>query len=269
MRQRGTGPHGLALLLAGTLSAAAGCASCLHPVAPIGCDTAARCAAIPQVCRNHVYVFLIDGEDPLDVANLAGVRDALISMGYIKTYRGQYHHVGYFKDEILRIHGADETARFVVMGFGLGANAARDVAETVRPDGVPIDLLVYCGGVALPNALSSRPVNALRIVHIVGQGADAVAVALDGADNVQLPDTDHFGSPTHSYTLDLLGRDLTEAASRVPVTDVRAAADPGVAGGAPPRGIAAREAMPRDEWDFLRPGPTAPREAPVEMPKAP
>jgi hypothetical protein len=268
MGRPGGGARGLAWLLAGTLSAAAGCASCLHPVAPIGCDTAARCAAIPQICRNHVYVFLIDGEDPLDLANLAGVRDAIISMGYIKTYRGQYHHAGYFEDEIRRIHGADDTARFVVMGFGLGANAARDVAEAVRPDGAPIDLLVYCGGVALPNALSSRPVNAQRIVHIVGQGADAVAVALDGAENVQLPDTDHFGSPTHSYTLDLLGRELTEAASRVPVTGAPAA-DPGIEGGAPPRAIAAREAMARDEWDFLRPPPAAPHEAPVEMPKAP
>ena len=63
-------------------------------------------------------------------------------------------------------------ARFVVMGFSLGANAARDVVDGVKADGVWIDLLVYCGGVGLPNDLESRPDNAGRIVSILGQGVD-------------------------------------------------------------------------------------------------
>jgi hypothetical protein len=243
--------------------AATGCAGWMHPVGPAARDVCDRCAAIPQTCRNHVYIFLIDGEDPLDLANLNGVRDQLISRGYIKTYLGEYHHIGYFKDEILRIHREDETARFVVMGFSLGANAARDVAEAVAPDGVPIDLLVYCGGVALSNQPKGQPANALRVVHVLGRGADSVAAALDGVDTVQLSDVYHFGSPTHSYTTELLDRELAESASRVPVVDWRAADVE------PSRAAAVRDGMPPDEWDFLRPARPGARDTAPEMPNAP
>ena len=264
MRRQGTRPRWLAAAIAGTLAAASGCASCLHPVAPPP-DAAAQCAALPQACRNHVYVFLIDGPDPIDLANLGGVRDALISLGYIKTYCGESWHTGYFQEEIRRLHREDESARFVVMGFSLGANAARDVADGVRADGAPIDLLVYCGGVGLSNDPKNRPDNAGRVVHILAQGADAAGTALDGADNVEFSDVYHFGSPTHPYTIQLLARELTEVASRVPVIDLRPTAA-GPEEGPPPRSAAARATLPRDEWDFLKPTPPF---SPPQMPKAP
>ena len=265
MRRQGSGPRWLAAAIAGTL-AASGCASCLHPVAAPPPEAAAQCAAMPQACRNHVYIFLIDGPDPIDLANLGGVRDALISLGYIKTYCGECWHTGYFIDEIRRIHREDESARFVVMGFSLGANAARDVAVGVQGDGAPIDLLVYCGGVGLSNDPKNRPENAGRVVHILAKGADAAGAALDGADNVEFSDVYHFGSPTHPYTIRLLARELTEVAARVPLIDPYPAADAGPEEGPAPPAAAARQTLPRDEWDFLKPAPAA---APPEMPKAP
>jgi hypothetical protein len=256
MRRQGSGSRWQAAAIAATL-AASGCASCLHPVAPPSSDAAAQCAAMPQACRNHVYIFLIDGPDPLDLANLGGVRQTLISLGYIKTYCGECWHTGYFKDEMRRIHREDESARFVVMGFSLGANAARDVVDGVKADGVWIDLLVYCGGVGLPNDLKSRPDNAGRIVSILGQGADRAGPALDGADNVQFSDVHHFGSPTHPYTIEMLARELTAVASLAPVIDLRPAEAVGPEQ-APPS-VDARADLPRDDWDFLKTAPRAPK----------
>ena len=77
------------ILIAATALMASGCASCFCPVPPIPEDAAARSAALPQVCRNHVYIFLISGQGPLDLGNMGGVRESLISLGYIKTYCGE------------------------------------------------------------------------------------------------------------------------------------------------------------------------------------
>jgi hypothetical protein len=242
--------------LAAAILAASGCTSCLHPVAPPTPDAAAQCAAMPQACRNHVYVFLIDGPDPIDLANLGGVRQALISLGYIKTYCGQCWHCGYFKDEIRRIHREDESARFVVMGFSLGANAARDVVDGVRDDGVAIDLLLYCGGVGMGNDPKNRPDNAGRVVSILAQGADAAGPALDGADNIQFSDVYHFGSPTHPYTIQLLAQELTAVASLAPVIEMGPEQEPSSPS------AAARLNQPHDEWDFLQPAPPGTPKAP-------
>ncbi len=242
---------------------ASGCANCLCPVPPIPEDAAARSAALPQVCRNHVYIFLICGQGPLDLGNMGGIRESLISLGYIKTYCGECCYSGYYKEEILRLHHEDESARFVVMGYGLGANTAAELTESVRADGVTIDLLVYCGGVAIRNNPKNRPSNALRVVHLLGGGVDSMGFVLDGADNVELTDASHFRSATHPFTMELLVKELTDAASRVPVVGLPEPAQPSLEHLAGPH--PADESQPRDEWDFLKPAPPAanPQAGPV------
>lgn len=269
MKRHPIGPRWLAGLMATALAGASGCVGCLHPVAAIPDDLIARGAVFPQACRNHIYIFLIDGPDPFDMANLGGVREALLAQGYIKTYCGQYWHSGYFKDEILRLKREDESAHFVVLGFGLGASAARDLTEAVRPAGATVDLLAYCGGVALSNDPTSWPANASHVINILGQGIDGAGTSLDGADNFTYADAGHFDSPTHYYTMQVLSRELTEVASRVKVIDMHPSAAPMPEIGPSPRTAETREALPRDEWDFLKPTPAHPTQtAPAEMPKA-
>ena len=271
MRRQGAWRDVRAGLLAAALAVSSGCMNFLHPVPPVPDDAAAQCRALPQACRNHVYVFLINGNDPVGSANLEGIRDTLISLGYIKTYCGPYYDYGYYKDEIVRIHREDEGARFVVLGFSVGARTAQQLVQAVQDDGVTVDLLLYCGPVTIPNAPGCRPENALRVVSVYGQGLDWVCVPLDGVENVQYEDAYHFATPTHPHTVETLARELAEVASRVPVIDVRPAADPAVEQGPPPRHAAVRDALPPDEWDFLKPTPpyaTVPRQPPP-MPKAP
>jgi len=190
---------------------------------------------------------------------MGGVREALISLGYIKTYCGECCYSEYYKDEIFRLHREDQSARFVVMGYGLGANTAAEITEAVRTDGVTIDLLVYCGGVTICNDPKNRPSNALRVVHLLSGGVDSLGFAVDGADNVQLTDATHFGSPTHPFTMDLLVKELTDAASRVSVVGLPQPAQPLLEQVPAPRPADERETHPRDDWDFLKPSPPAVR----------
>jgi hypothetical protein len=255
------------MLAATTALLASGCASCLNPVSAVPGDAAGRSAALPQACRNHVYIFLICGQGPLDLGNMGGIRESLISLGYIKTYCGECCYCGYYKDEILRLRREDESARFVVVGYGLGANSAAELTEAVQADGATIDMLAYCGGITISNDPKYRPSNALRVVHLLGGGMDSLGGPLDGADNAQLPDVTHLGSPTHPFTIELLVRELTAAASRVPVIELRPPAESTAELGPAPHTASERETLPRDEWDFLK--PSRPYSPPAAKPSAP
>ena len=103
----------------------------------------------------------------------------------------------------------------MVLGFSVGARTARDLVESLRPDGVTVDLLMYCGPVTIPNDPSCHPANALHVVSVYGQGLDWICGSLDGADNIHYPSTYHFGTPTNPQTIETLARELTEVASRV------------------------------------------------------
>ncbi len=231
----------------------AGCMSFLNPVATLPKDATACCAEVPGCSRNHVYVFFVHGMDPLDCANLRGLRDYVHSLGFIKTYYGQLYHEPYFVQEICRIHEEDPDARFALVGFSFGANMVRDICHQVEGKGIQIDLLFYLGGNTLHNVPEDRPANAAQIVNILASGCIWNGDTLDNAINVNYTDVYHFGSPTHAQTLTLLAEELTKVAWRVPVLEH--AAEPTLEEEAPkPRPL--HEGVSRyenDDWDFLKP----------------
>jgi hypothetical protein len=229
-----------AVIAAALLLPQAGCLSFCHPVEPPPRELTASCEQVPRQCRQRVYVFFVHGVDPLDFANLSGVRDYVQSLGFIKTYYGQLYDEGYFTHEIRRIHQREPEARFALVGFSFGANEVRDIANAVRQDNIPIDLLVYLGGNTLTNAEEDRPPNVSRIVNILAVGWVWNGSNIDNAQNVTYDNVWHFGSPTHPYTLETLAHELAEVAAHVPYVEERAA---------PPEPIT----LPA-EWDFLMPG---------------
>ena len=198
----------------------------------------------------------IHGLDPLDFANLNGVRDYVQSLGYIKTYYGQLYHSGYFTDEMRLVHQRDPDARFALVGFSFGANKVRNIANAVRDDGINIDLLVYLGGNTLTNDAEDRPPNVTRIVNILATGCIWNGTELDNAANVHYDNAWHFGSPSHPRTLEILAHELTETAARVPQVE---RVYPLVQNGPTPRPEAVQpQREQRDEWDFLLPGGAIP-----------
>jgi hypothetical protein len=241
-------------LLAGGLSATTGCMGFIHPVPAVPKEMTEPCHCLPQPCRSHVYIFLVGGVDPCHWANLGGVCDYLHTLGFTKTYCGELYHCWYFDHEIKRIHQEDPGARFALLGFSFGANVVRNLARSAGADGIPIDLLVYCGGNTLKNRPEDRPANALKIVNVlVSSGFIWNGDTLEGADNAEVSGGWHFSSPTNPYTINALVRELAVIASRV---EVVAPADP-----APPQEDAPRPrplspvepTAARDEWDFLKP----------------
>jgi hypothetical protein len=242
------------LALVFVLVSSGGCMGFLHPVAPEAVEHAKACPQLPQECRQHVYVFFVTGMDPLDYANLHGVRDFLNDIDYPKTYTGQLYHVGYFAEEIRRIHQVDPEARFVLLGFSFGANAVRDIASNVGKDAIPIDLLVYCGGNTLKDCPEDQPANAIRILNFLANGCVWNGDHLSGATNEYYGDVWHFGSVTHLKTLEILVDELAVVAARVPVNEF-----PDDPGPHPARVVPPMEKLPRDDWDFLKlPAPGQP-----------
>ncbi len=266
---------GLFAVALGALAAGPGCLSYVHRIPPPPPAVAAPCLAAPRYGRDHVYVFMVHGLDPFNLANLSGLRDYVQGLGFGKTYYGQLYHVEYFRDEIRKIHETDPEAHFVLIGFSFGANVVRSLANMARDDGVTIDLLVYLGGNTLGNTDRDQPENVQRVVNVLALGAIWNGAQMDRAENINVTDVLHFGSPTHPRTLEALARNLAEVAAEVPVpapTD-----DPAMppAGEAPtPRPVTKATRARPPGWDFLRPVsrlklPAAPAEKAPADPKSP
>jgi len=211
-----------------------------------------------------VYIFFLNGNDPLDCSNLTGLCERLQELGYIKTYLGEWFYTSYFAKEICRIHKEDPTARFVLIGFGYGADQARKLAGKVEPDGVPIDLVVYLGGCTKEEAGKDRPGNVAHVLNIQGSSWFGGCPHLENAENINYTEVCQQGTVTHKRTVDALVMELAQVTSRVPVIEK-----------VPPPNARPPEPLPhpikppapgaRDDWDFLKPEqlPNAPTPGPA------
>jgi hypothetical protein len=227
---------------------------CLHPIDPAEPKLLEPCRTLPKCARDHVYVFFVHGMDPCDCANLTGLRDYVQSLGFSKTYYGQMFHTLHFETVVQQIHKDDPEARFVLVGFSFGANFARDICQSAKKEGIPVDLLVYLGGNTLSDGPKDQPENACKIVNILATGCIWNGDTLEHAENIQVQGVWHFGSPTHPQTLEVLARELAVVAARVPVPPATAPTMPPADETAPtPRPVQAQKPAPRDEWDFLKP----------------
>ncbi len=192
-----TGRRGSIRKLSGWLLAASalssGCLSFCHSTGQPPPEQKSACNTLPRYCRNHVYVFFIQGIDPLCVSNLSGVRDYVQSLGFIKTYYGQLYHAGTIAKEIRRLHGEDENAHFVLIGYNLGANGVRDVAKAVQRDGISVDLIVYMGGIALEDVPEMKTANVGRVVNIRTKDWLGNGPVLEDAVNLTCTDVSFFG----------------------------------------------------------------------------
>ena len=255
-------------LLALVLPGLGGCLCWVHPVPAPAPELAACCRDVPLPCRSRVHVFFLQGVDPLDASNLEGVRSQVRDLGFIKTWFGQSYHAFHFAEQIRKLHRDDPEARFVLVGFSLGAQFAHKLARELENDPITIDLLVSVEGVTEGTAPGPRPENVLRVVGLVACEAIDVLPRLPSDEQVDLPDVRHFGAPTHPTTLALLASELAEVARRVPLVEPPLPPPPGPVGGVPPAGPGQAPApvLPppvpvpepsqpgvRGEWDFLRP----------------
>jgi hypothetical protein len=165
----------------------------------------------PSYGADHLYIFLINGVAPMHLGNLKGLGEHLKERGYLHIQYGELTAVSRFQTMIRQIQQDDPSARFVLVGFSLGANKVCELAQATAVDGITIDLLVFLSGNhwlgGLPN---EKPSNVTRVVNILASGFLAHTGQRTWAESTQVPGAWHFGTPGHTKTLDLLIRLLAE-----------------------------------------------------------
>ena len=198
----------LGLLLGTSDAPAGGPLSFVHRVAPPSRRSMAVCNAVPKDRREHVHIFLINGMDPLYLGNLVGVRDYLQQLGFSKTYYGELFHWWWFKNHVRSVSRSDPEARIVVIGFSLGGSLADSLARSLEREGLWIDMLVYVDAKSFTHNFHHLPRNVGRVVNVTSLSQLWDGGSLDGAQNIHEGNVWHFGSPTHSKTLDALAVNL-------------------------------------------------------------
>jgi hypothetical protein len=233
-----------ALLLA-VLPVLAGCGHIYHRP----CDDGPPwrpAETVPDEMKVCVYVFMIDSFDPFAVGQLAGLRDQINHLGFGKTYYGWPHHLGDFEVELGTVAADRPNARFVVIGYGTGARAARDLVVFADTIGVPIDTVIYLEPIGLdvvaaPNAAMST--FTVRAADLEPTDATFVGQVLHKSQVA-----------THPETIKLVERELTLIGLSVPPPP-RLPFKPVflVEPMPPPRNVIP---IPKElpiEWQFLRP----------------
>jgi pimeloyl-ACP methyl ester carboxylesterase len=218
------GLRGIGLLAAGLLAIATGCRAAEPQTGSVGLGAlfhpleepaAVATPPCPEALKDHVYIFAVNGVDPLCVANFNGLCDYLRSHGYRNTHFGRLTTCHGFASQIQQVRWNDPGARIVLIGYSYGCNHVRAIANTLQQQAIRVDLLVYIAGDLIQEEPRSRPENVGRILNIRAQGMTTLGGDrffnrddIGGAHNVRLGYR-HFVAPSRSETLELVLQELT------------------------------------------------------------
>jgi hypothetical protein len=223
---------GLAIALANT-----GCVTCCHKGYEKSLQNGPECE-LPAPCRNQVYVFLLDGLTPPCVGGLGSLRTKLAENGFAKVGIADLAGGLCVEHEIKSIRACEPDAKFVLVGYDVGAPSAVCIARDLTSKGHPVEALVLLDPVGCKNAAGVP-----TLLVTTGKGA----CATPHGERVIVPDASHFGLPAHPTTVavivDLLRGVAASGYDAIgePVSEIYAPAA---------RGLKA-------EWDFLADsGPT-------------
>src|SRR5262245_6901461 len=195
-----------------------GLGTILHPIQEPQALPAPNCNGPCKSCKEHVYIFGVNGWNPLCLGNFNGLCTYLKRQGFEKTYFGQLYTSYWFANKIREIRHTDPQARIVLVGFSLGANYVQNVANELARDDVKVDLLVYLVGDFITNTPASQPPNVARVVNVRAQGLVFTGgdlffngADLDGARNLRLK-CRHILAPSRRETVEWMMEELTALA---------------------------------------------------------
>jgi hypothetical protein len=176
--------------------------------------------SVPQEQKDRVHFFLINGLDPAYAGNLNGLAAYYRSLGFTNTTCYQFPAAWKVRRQIEQVRRSDPEARIVLLGYSIGANFARGVANSLARDNITIDCLVYVGGDTIFNTPSSRPTNVAKVVNITGHGLIFLGrdiyfkgEDIDGAVNHRV-DARHITVPNQAETISLIGNQLITLANQ-------------------------------------------------------
>jgi hypothetical protein len=183
-------------------------------LATAGCSTTKttvlghpRSNSCEPVSTDKYYVYVLNGADPLHFARADELAHRIEASGFPHVRTARWFGMGLCEQEIRSIHRADPSARFIVIGYSLGSYTARDSANRLVADGIPVSMVAYIGGDYLSDSEQSQLNGVGRVVNVMGDGHPATGKNLffngtdiTGARNVRLAGTGHFDLPGHPTT---------------------------------------------------------------------
>jgi hypothetical protein len=212
------------------------------------------CKSIPAEARRHVYIFFVNGLDPVNLANLSGLRDYVQDLGYGQTYFGQLYHTSWFASELWRIHAEDGDARFVLIGFDLGSHIVHALAKAAQEAGVNIDLMVFLTGHTAFLPPADRPTSVQRLIVLTSGACSDTGDSASEVEEHHHVSSWHFAIPAHPTTLQTIADELLVIASRVPIRPLPLPPPVSELESAPTPRPVPKTTPPSstDEWDFLK-----------------
>ena len=176
-----------------------GCVTCCHKGHQKSLEHAPDCQ-LTAPCRNQVYAFLINGLTPSPHSGLDALRLKLGENGYPKVGIANVAGGLCVEHEIKNILACEPDAKFVLVGYDVGASVAVCVARDLTSKGVAVEALVLLDPVGCKETCG---VPTLLISS--GKGTGTVA----HTSRVVVPDASHFSLPAHPTTVavvvDVLG----------------------------------------------------------------
>lgn len=243
------------LALAGLIATTTGCVHTVSVPPPERCPVR---TTVPASSRDSVHIFLINGLDPIDAGGLTTLREYLDGIGFGQTYYAQLYHRGWCQRQIDDVRKKNPEARIVLVGYDAGAEIAADLARDLTRAGRPADLLMLVGARDLTGSLKpdDQPL-ALQTINVRGQNVLIKPPSLPNAVNIDVEGSNPLTLATHPATLDLIGRQLLDLASMVPIVIEDYGPAPLLVEPVPvprPEAKPPTERVP-PEWQFLQPRP--------------
>lgn len=190
----------LAILCANT-----GCVSCYSKTYGQAWKSAPDCE-LPTPCRGKVYVFMVHGVTPTTDCGLEALRAKLAESGFPKVGVGELASAPCVWWEIKTIAKYEPDARFVLLGYDLGAPAAVCIARELCAKNVPVEAVVLLDPVACGETRDLRTV-------LIASGA-ASPSALPYTPRLVVSEANHFQLPAHPKTVAAITDLLHEIAAR-------------------------------------------------------
>jgi hypothetical protein len=189
-----------------------------HPLQACDPKVVSTCETAPSDGKEHVYTYIVNGLDPLQLANLNGMTGYLRRLGFSQTHFEPLLGYRATRRQIREIRQSDPDAKIVLVGYSVGSQVVRRLANDLERENITVDRLVYLGGDFIGNTPSSRPSNVAKVVNIRGHGSFFSGYDLfwngadiDNAVNVRL-DSRHFVLPSRGQTMETLASELASLA---------------------------------------------------------
>jgi hypothetical protein len=217
-----------------------GCVTCCHKSYAQALANGAECE-LPPDCRGRVYVFLLHGITPTTECGLSKLREKLAVRGFAKVGEGELASGFCIASEIKTIHKCEPEAKFVLVGYDLGAAAAVCLSRELAVKGIPV------ASVVLLDPMGPLPTDRCEIPTLLITSGTTTTRALHTL-HVAVPDAKHHTLPAHPVTVESITSLLMEIAASeieplidpVPAWSYKHA--PEMRPFVPPTGT---------EWDFL------------------